>query len=178
MYANDFFEIPEAVAVNNALRTKIEYLISTRPILGKALEGANREEKFRNILLQVLAGKLSLDDSYIFTEQAIPASDSPHFGNNKVFSSGWGERLIRIQLSRFYNQAILEDLQSHNITECFIPHSDQEASDSNCTIELAGKNANVSSLLTLLIDSYEKGNYNRELKIPNHPHCTHVIRPL
>jgi hypothetical protein len=178
MYANDFFEIPAVVSVNESLRTKIEDLIKTRPTPGKALEGSDREDKFRDLLLQVLSGEISLQDSYLSIEQIIPTSNSPHSGNNRVFPNGWGERLVRIQLSRFYNQAILEELQNNNVAECYIPHSNHEASDSICTIGLAGKKANVSSLLTLLIDTYEKGNFRKELKIPNHPHCTHVVRPI
>lgn len=178
MYANDFFEILEAVAANDSIKKEIEHLIRTRPIPAKALDGTNREDKFRDLLLKVLNREISLEDSYNLVEQTIPPSTSAHSGNNRVFPSGWGERLIRIQLSRFYNQAILEDLQNNGISECFVPHSEREASDSSCTIGLAGKNANVASLLDLLVDTYEKGNFSKQPKIPNHPHCTHVVRPL
>lgn len=178
MYANDFFEIVSVISGNSELKSQIENLMSTRPIPGKALEGSDREQKFREILIQICNQAISLEDSYAIVEQTLPSSSSPHAGNNRVFPTGWGERLVRIQLSRFYNQAILEDLHNKNIATCFIPHSDHEASDSSCTVNLAGKNASVPTLLALLIDTYENGNFSKEPKIPNHPHCTHVIRPV
>jgi hypothetical protein len=178
MYANDFFEILPAISSNTELKRKIVSLVSTRPIPGKALEGTGRDQKFREILLEIINQVIPLEESYAIVEQTLPSSTSIHAGNNKVFPTGWGERLARIQLSRFYNQAILEDLHEKSIPTCFIPHSDHEAKDSSCTVNLAGRDASVSTLLALLVDTYEKGNFNKEPKIPNHPHCTHVVRPI
>jgi len=178
MYANDFFEIPQALKSNELLRTKVEELIKTRPMPGKALEGDNRVEKFKEILIEVIYSRISLENSYELVENNLPIAESPHSNNTRVFPSGWSERLVRIQLSRFYNQAVLEELQNNNIEVCFIPHSEKESADSKCTTELAGKQNNVSNLLNLLIDTYENGNFTTDAKIPNHPHCTHVIKPI
>jgi len=52
-----------------------------------------------------------------------------------------------------------------------------EASNSDCTLYLAG---NVHDLVTLhnrLVESYGQGNW-RKLKVPDHPNCTNVVAPV
>lgn len=41
--------------------------------------------------------------------------------------------------------------------------------------EITGHENDTKKLLDLLVESYEKGNYPKKIKIPNHPHCTHVV---
>ena len=94
-----------------------------------------------------------------------------------MFASGWAERLVRTQFSRFYNQAVLQQLTAHGDTECFVPHSASEQASSQCSQLLAGRTHNVQGLLTLLADSYALGQFSKTPKIPDHPHCTHVVRP-
>ena len=63
--------------------------------------------------------------------------------------------------------------------DCFIPHSQYEDYDTLCTTEMAGRNHKVKLLYNKLIDVYENENYDRYvITIPQHPNCTHVIRPI
>ena len=61
---------------------------------------------------------------------------------------------------------------------CFVPHSDEQDASSACTQQLAGGLHSVTMLYTRLLDNYQMGNWLKEVKIPNHPHCTHVVRPV
>ena len=179
-YAKDFFEIPTALAANDDLRQRVVSLIESDSILGKALEddSGNRLRSFRDILIELANSKIFLDAAYQETEAKLPRHTSPHSSNSQAFSSRWAERLVRIQLSRFYNQAVLEQLLQKGAEECFVPHSDEESSSSACTQQLAGTRHIVAVLYERLIDNYSKGDYSKEVKIPNHPYCTHVVRPI
>lgn len=179
-YAEDFFEIPTALAGNDDLRQLVVNFIENDPILGKALEddSGDRLRAFRDILIELANGKIVLETAYQQTEAKLPSYTSPHKSNSQAFSSRWGERLVRTQLSRFYTQAVLEQLLEKGAEECFVPHSDKEKSSSACTQQLAGARHPVAMLYERLIDNYSKGNYSKELKIPNHPYCTHVVRPV
>ena len=46
------------------------------------------------------------------------------------------------------------------------------------TIWLANREHEVLMLHTRLVNSYTAGNWCQDAKIPEHPHCTHVIRPI
>lgn len=179
-YAEDFFEIPTALAANDDLRQFVVSLIESDPILGKALEddSGNRLRAFRDILIELANGKILLNAAYQETEAKLPRHTSPHKSNSQAFSSRWTERLVRTQLSRFYNQAVLKGLLEKGVEECFAPHSDEEKSSSVCTQQLAGTRHPVAVLYERLIDNYSNGNYSNEVKIPNHPFCTHVVRPV
>ena len=177
-FAEDFFEIPATLTINDDLREAVTVLIQNQPMPGKVLEGGNRLEVFRGILIDVANGDIVLDEAYLRTETEIPRHTSPHSSSNRVFPDGWAERQVRTQLSRFYNQAVLEQLRSGGATECFVPHSDAESISSPCTRLLAGQRQNIDMLHQRLIDAYEKGQWSKEVKIPNHPHCTHVVRPV
>lgn len=162
---------------NENLREAILNLIGAEPMPGKVTEGGDRLETFRQTLTDLTNGEIELKEAYVRTERELPRYDSPHSDNNKVFPDGWAERLVRIQFSRMYNQAVLEQLRDDGIKDCFVPHSDFEKADSRCTLELAGSEQSVSVLYQRLIDSYRDGQFSRHAKIPNHPHCTHVVRP-
>ena len=179
-YAEDFFEIPTSLAANDDLRHFVVSLIESEPILGKALEddSGNRLRAFRDILTALANGKIFLEAAYQQTEAKLPKHTSPHSSNSQAFSNRWGERLVRTQLSRFYNQAVLEQLLQEGAEECFVPHSDEEKSSSACTQQLAGTRHPVPMLYERLIDNYSRGNYSKEVKIPNHPFCTHVVKPV
>ena len=103
---------------------------------------------------------------------------SKYATDSRVFPSGWAERLVRIQLSRFYNQAVLEMLIEKGKTQCYVPHSKHEELNTNCSKMLAGNTHEIKELYDKLIRTYENGVYDKEVKIPDHPHCTHVIKPL
>lgn len=177
-YASDFYEIPQALLNNPAVRDYMLNLIATKRISGKVTEGGDRLDKIRSILAQLTIGELSLDEAIKSAEYQLSRHTSIHSGDNRVFASGWSERLIRTQFSRFYNQAVLETEVAKGHTECYVPPSTQEQASSQCSQMLAGKSHDVSYLLKLLVQSYEEGNWNKTPKIPDHPHCTHVVKPV
>ena len=179
-YAENFFEIPNALTVNNALPQFITDLIGSESIPGKVLEDDNGDRlgAFRDILIDLVNGKIVLETAYQQTELKLPRHTSSHSSNSRVFPDRWAERLIRTQLSRFYNQAVLEQLLEKGAEKCFVPHSDEEDPSSACTQQVAGKQHPVSVLYERLIDNYSKGNWSRDVKIPNHPYCTHVVKPV
>ena len=173
--ANDFTEILPTLSQNQELLQAVNSLITTEPILAKATEGGNRLEKFREILKDLVGNRISLNEAYERTEVELPRYTSIHCHSNRVFASGWAERLTRTELSRFYNQAVMEKLMAEGEVECFVPHSNAEDVNSPCSLHLAGSNQDLKSLYNLLVNSYAHGNWSRQVKIPNHPHCTHVV---
>jgi hypothetical protein len=177
IYASDFPEIPVTSSKNAELRAAVEQLIRSEPIPGKALEGGNRLDAFRNVLLDLANGRLTLEEAYAHTERALPRASSPHADSNKVFAQGWGERLVRTQLSQFYNRAAMEKLRAAGYDRVFVPHSKAEKADSPCSQGLAGANQDLPTLYDRLIANYRDGKFSDELKIPHHPHCTHTVKP-
>jgi len=152
-------------------------LINSRPVLGKSVEGGDREVKFKEILKQLTNGNMLLEHAFQEVELELPKSKSTHSSNNRVFPDGWAERLIRTQFSRFYNQAILMGLLEVNEKTCFVPHSPHEQPDSNCSRNIAGKKHDTLTLLAGITNAFEENKWD-SLKIPDHPHCTHVATPV
>lgn len=178
MYAQDFYEIVPALAQNIPLKSRTIDLIGSDAIVGKVTEGAGRIEALREILSKLVNDQITLHQSYSEVLRDLPQRASVHSSNKRVFSDGWPERLVRTQLSRFYNQAVLEELQQQGVTQCHVPHSSNESGDSKCTQYLAGDDHSVDHLHELLVASYRDGDFTRrQPKIPNHPHCTHVVSP-
>ena len=179
-YADDFYDILNVLTTNENLRQGVITLIKIEPMPGKVLEDSTGErlKLFRDILIDLVNGVITLTEAYQRTEDELPRITSPFSSDNRVFPKGWAERQVRIQLSRFYNQFVLEDLISNSIEICYVPHSDHEDTMSPCTQQLAGKQHQVQMLYTRLIDAYQKGRWSKEVKIPNHLHCTHVVRPM
>ncbi len=176
-YAEDFYEIIEALRLNESILRDVRELIVDKEIVAKALEGGNRKQKFKEILLELVNDEISLEESYVLVEKELGEETSIHQGNKRVFSDGWGERLIRTNLSKFYNQAVLLEIIESGGRVCFIPYSKYEDPESPCTA-IAGKENDANILLQRLVENYEEGNFTREIKIPNHPHCTHVVIPV
>ncbi len=177
IYARELYEIGEVLSQNEELREAVIALVEKKPIPGKVTDGGDRVERFRAILKDLFNGGINFSEAYRRTEIELPRDFSIHQENNRVFASGWAERLVLIQYSRFYNQAVMEKLRNEGHTECYVPHSRGEDASSPCSQHLAGRNHSLEPLYKLLIDSYELGEWTRELKIPNHPHCTHVVKP-
>lgn len=177
-FAPEFSEIPEALRNNQPLKDKVLLLIKQKPIVGKVTEGGNRLEEFKTVLARLVNNDIDFAQALHDVEDAIPRYTSIHSGSNTVFATGWPERLLRTQLSRFYNQAVMENELSEGRTECLVPPSSSEQSSSKCSQLLAGKVHDISHLYKLLVSSYEEGNWGKEPKIPDHPHCTHVVKPL
>lgn len=176
-YAENFYEIIETLELRSDILELIKKLIKEKEIVGKALEGNSRKEEFRKILLKLVNGEITLQESYEMVEKKLDRATSIYKDSNRVFAKGWGERLIRTNLSKFYNQAILLEITESGDSRCFIPHSNYEKPDSPCN-SIAGKENDAERLLVLLVETYEENNYTNQVKIPNHPHCTHVVMPL
>lgn len=178
MYASQYSEIPAVLAGNQQLRDRVLQLLGQEPMPGKVTEGGSRLNDARALLGQVVRGETTPAAAYIEVERRIPRSSSPHSGNNRVFADGWGERFVRTHLSRFYNQAVLQLAMEAGLEEVFIPHSSEERGDSECTRLLAGSRQSSRVLLDRLNRSYGQGDFTAgDPKIPQHPHCTHVVRP-
>lgn len=177
-YAKDFYDIPEAIESNQQLRNSIIGLVRQEPIPSKATEGGNRTENLRQILIEFFRGDISLQDCIDRISSDLPRRGSPYASNNRVFADRWEERLARTQISRFYNQAVLEELQKRGDSTCFIPVSDHQDLDSQCTKQLAGQKESVDMLYERLIETYRNGSWNDKVKIPDHPHCTHTVYPV
>lgn len=176
--ANDFTEILAVFSRNDALRSAALALIANQPMAGKVTEGGDRLERFRAILTDLINGRTDMVGAIRKTEVELSRQTSLYSGSNQVFAANWEERLVRTQLSRFYNQAVMEKLLAEGETECFVPHSPAEDSDSKCSIQLAGKTHDLRTLYDRLVGSYAQGNWSQVVKIPNHPHCTHVVTRL
>lgn len=177
-YANEFNEILPVLNDNLELKQSVVELIQTRPIPGKSIEEDTRVTKLREILIELIEGNISsLEESYAKVESEIPRNESKYFLDNRVFASGWAERLVRTQLSRFYNQAILEKLKQSGEEECFVPASSSHNLSQRCAI-IQNNNYKVDELLQNLIKNYENGQFDSSLKIPEHPHCSHVVKPI
>ena len=177
-YASEFNEILIALTENSESKKRVLNLIQNKPILGQVIEEDGRVNEFRKILARLVEGKITnLEVSFVEVESKLPRNQSIHFRNNRVFASGWAERLVRTQLSRFYNQAVLEELNENEKEECYVPVSTSSNLSSRCAI-IQDKNHNVKELLANLITNYEKGQYDSSIKLPDHPHCSHVVKPI
>ena len=176
-YAEDFGQIAAALAENHDLREAVDTLAADEPMPGKVTEGGERLATFRRILRDLVSGHIDLREAYRRTEEELPREDSPYAHDNRVFPHDWGERLVRTQLSRCYNQAVMEELLAAGETTCHVPRSQAESIESRCSQELAGGNYDLQVLYDRLIQSYRDGQWSGEVKIPNHPHCTHTVTP-
>lgn len=85
IYASDFTEILAVLSKNAELREAVGKLVQSEPIPGKALQGGNRLDAFRSVLLDLTNGQVSLEQAYVRTEQALPRVGSPHAHSNQVF---------------------------------------------------------------------------------------------
>lgn len=93
---------------NDEIKSIVIELIKTKLIPGKVTEELTRKKKFRRVLEHLVNGEIhTLKSGYNNVATNIPESTSKYEGNRRVFSRDWVERLVRTQLSRFYNQAIL-----------------------------------------------------------------------
>lgn len=179
MYASEFKDIPAAIKVNDDVRLYMINLIQGAPLLGKIVEGGNRLDVFRQILVDFANGRLDFAAAYRETENQLPRHVSIYAHDNRVFAHGWAERLVRTQVSRFYNQAVMELALGRGESQCFVPPSTAEQSSSPCSVSLAGRVHDISHLHSLLVTAYEQGHWgNKTPKIPDHPHCTHVVKPV
>lgn len=178
MYAKDFGEIAESVRRNEKLKSRIIRIIEIEKISGKVTEGEGRLDALKEILCSYFRSEIDIDQAIADVEFKLPRHYSAYENNNRVFPQGWTERLIRTSISRFYNQAVLMEIIESGGTECFIPHSASESHDSKCSKYLAGSKQSAEVMLERLFNAYRDGIWNDDLKIPEHPHCTHTVQPV
>jgi hypothetical protein len=176
-FAREFNEILVTTNTNKEIQDRMINNIKDAKFPGKVFVGGNRTEIFRSIILQHLEDQTDDVEVKNEIETKLPRSTSPHAPSNKVFSSDWVDRLYRTQLSRFYNQAVLEILKEYGEIECYVHHSTFEYSVT-CIHVFADRNHPVDELLKNLKRYYNEGNYNTKYKLPEHPNCTHVVHPL
>lgn len=175
--ASQYSEIPDALARNESLRDRALLLIGREAIPGKVTEGGTRLDDLRTLLGRVFRGEISAKAACSEIERVLPRAQSMHSANNRVFPDGWGERLVRTQVSRFYNQAVLELAIEAGEETVFVPHSSEEEGASPCTQLLAGGHHDCRELLSRLSRAYSAGDFSmKDPKIPHHPHCTHVVK--
>jgi hypothetical protein len=178
-YAKHFDAIHEALHVNAELRHRVEMLVGNEPMIGKAVEGENRLSVFRGILLDLVSGRIGIEQACRRTGDELPQSDSRYRHSSVIFSQDWRKRLVHAELSRFYNQAVIELLLAEGYAECLVLHSDIEDPNSRCTRELAGGRHSLSILHSRLVQCYRNNDRSdQEPKVPDHPYCTHTVVPL
>ncbi|CAH6843014.1 conserved hypothetical protein [Vibrio chagasii] len=177
-YAEDFHQIQESLTNNSSLKRKALDLVQYEPIAGKVTTGGSRLEDFREILIDFFDLKIDLNVAIANAESRLPRQQSMFSGDNRVFASGWAERLVRTQVSRFYNQAVLETIIESGSDDCFVNHSTSEQGSSKCSQQLAGTTHSAKVMLERLKSSYGDGEWNRDPKLPDHPHCTHTFCPV
>jgi hypothetical protein len=110
-YATEFGEIPLAVWCNAALRERIVALVAVEPIPERLLADGARLAAFREILGRFFTGAVGFNDTIVDTQAAL-SGDLPADAG-----SGWAEGLVRTQVSRFYNQAVLAEQLERGATE-------------------------------------------------------------
>lgn len=177
-WANNFDEIEFTLSERDDLQRVITKLIDEDDIPGKVLEGGARITIFKEILKDLANCKITMSQAIYLTENKIPRSSSRYNTDGRVFATNWAERLLRIQLSRFYNQAAMMMLLDMGETQCYVPPTATQKPDTNCAKYLAGRIHSIKDLLDKLINSYSKGNFSKEPKIPDHLYCSHVIKPI
>lgn len=177
MWARQFRDIPETIAVRDDLRAVMQTLLAAREIPVKVTEGGGRRARRKAILGALFDGRLTLDQAVAETERQLARDDSPHKDSNLVFAKGWARRLIHTHLSVMYSWAVLEVLLLTGEARCFVPHSTSEASTSSCSKQLAGKQHDARMMRDRLVQAYHEKKPLRVPVIPNHPHCTHVVAP-
>lgn len=177
-WATYYDEIPEALKTNEEVKRHALSLIPAEPIIAKSLEGDNRTALFREILNEFFNGSIEQEEAETRIWQELPPSESPHRGDNQLFHDQWAERIIRSQVSRFYNQSVMEFLEERGESEVFVPRSPRQYSDSECTIHLAERQHPISELLEYLYSQQREGNWNHGVTIPGHANCTHTVVPV
>jgi hypothetical protein len=176
-YAREFSEILPVLQENISLRQEVAELIENEPMPGKATEGGACIECLKIVLQDLVAGKISLREAYERTEMELPRHSSVHGANNRVFASGWAERLVRTQVSCLYNQAVLKRIVERGEVRCYVEHSGEEEAMNPCS-QIAGEHHDARELYERLLNRYRRGDWSqKEVLIPNHPHCTHAVMP-
>jgi hypothetical protein len=178
VWAQQFLDIPETLAVRPDLRAAMRRLLDQHELPVKVTEGGDRRIQRRAILDALFEGTFTFDQAVAETETRLAREGSPHRTSNLVFASGWARRLIHTHTSVFYTWAVFEHLLAAGETRCFVPRSPAEAATSACSRVLAGRDHLAAVLRDRLIEVYVAKEASRAPLVPNHPHCTHVAAPV
>lgn len=173
-WAKEYSHIPATLSVRDDLRN-IMKRNSLQQMPAKVTNGQGRLDQLRGILARMIDGAIDQREAIVAVDQQLPRSSSPHAGENRVFPHGWQERVIRTHFSLLYNQAVLELLAGEGETHCFVGHSSEEELTSPCSVHLAGRVHEIATLHARLLNSYVRNQWTGEPKVPDHPHCTHVV---
>lgn len=176
-WAHHFYEIPDAVGDNNAVRDTSVRLIETESISAQAVDGGDRESVFKDILTAFLSGDIGFEKAKQQVTNKLPAHQSPHAHNSRVFNSQWEDRLVRSEGSRFYNHAVLLTLKERGDETCYVPESPHQDPTKKCTQLLAGGEASVPELIDGLERAFRDQDWDAFPRIPYKPNCTHTITP-
>lgn len=178
VWAQQFGDIPQTLAVRPDLRAAMRRLLEQHELPVKVTEGGDRRTQRLAILGALFAGTLTLDQAVAETEARLAREGSPHRTSNQVFATGWARRLVYTHTSVLYTWAVLDHLLAAGESRCFVPHSPGESTTSACSRLLAGRDHPASVLRDRLIEVYVHKEPSRAPLVPNHPHCTHVVAPL
>src|SRR5690606_23392467 len=96
----------------------------------KALKGFQRQNKFRQIMSDLVNAQIDLEQAYIRVARDLPPSNSQYRNDNQVFCRNWNKRLVNTYLNRRYCQIILEKLISDKVDLCHVPKARANPSDS------------------------------------------------
>lgn len=173
-WASEFADIPRVLAARPELRDAMLKLIKERPIAAKTAQGG--VPTLRGLLASVVEGSLGIEAAGQAAQQRIPRQ-GPHAADNKLFHKSWGKSLVKTEFSRFYNQAALEAMLAAGSATCTIAHSRSEERGGACA-SLVGRSFGTRALLDNLVAVYEQGREVEGPKVPNHPNCSHVARPV
>jgi hypothetical protein len=176
-YAEDFSQILPVLSREADLRDAVLRLVENNAAVGKILDGAGRLAQHRLVMKRLVAGQTLWTQALREAESQLSPTTSPHGGDRRVFPSGWRERYLRTQLSRYYNQAVMELLIADGRARCFVPHSRDEDPSTRCSTDLANRDHDLVVFHRRLVDGHERNRWSSDPTIPDHPHCTHVVRP-
>ena len=169
IWASHFQEILPTLKERGDLRNLMVGLILDEPIIAKGVSSPGQLERFRDIMVELAKGETDIHGSVKRAEQdfALPVGED-----------NGAEALVRLQFSRFYNQAVMALLMDNGVSRAFVPRCPGENPTSSCCRELAGKGHAIQDLYDRLVDRYARGKEETGAVVPGHPFCSHVVKPF
>jgi hypothetical protein len=144
VWATGHADLLETLVNRSELKRLMLHLIATERILEPELETPHRLGEFRRLLTAFLRDRSS-DLTLVATrlESRLSPQDAVYRHSAGLFEPGWGARLLRRQLLRFYNQAVLRTLTD----------------DGRHSVRLSGENVVYAAcdLLEDLVDGFVRG---------------------
>lgn len=172
-YASAYSEIDSAISTNIAVKNEMLRLLSSIPQLaGKALQVQNNSSTFKALLNDYLQGTKTLAQLHSGMSSMSTTAD------NRTFATNWETRLIETTINFLYSHSVGTVLLALGQADCHVPHTNTEQGNSHCTANMAGRNFNIPTILATNYGAYVNGIFVvPQDKIPNHPHCSHVVAP-